>query len=205
MNILKFQEIHNAIRVSEGDEIRTAYNVVSVITGTPADEYRKMKWADFLKVQKDVTIPDMNIKTDEWVKEFDCQGEKFKVIQFATDWNGEQFISMTTLTKDEFSIIDNLHLILAVLCVKEVGEDISLTEYNRRAELFQNHLDVNIAYPIGFFFAAFLAKLSGTTRYSFHLWKKKRELKRLQRKAKRIGLQQNGGGMLRWIKFWLKE
>ena len=151
MNIKQYQGLYNAIKLGDNNEIRTAYNVMSVLTGKPISEYRRMKWVDFLKEQEGVTIPDISSFPDAWVTEFEVKGERFFVNQYLTDWNTEQFISMSSLTKEKEAIVDNLHLILATLCYKEKDEDVEMTEFNRRAELFRENLDVDVAYPIGFF------------------------------------------------------
>jgi hypothetical protein len=104
---------------------------------------------------------------------------------------------MSTLTKDRNQIVNNIHLILATLTK---GVD-SLTEHQRRSELFQNHLSIDIAYPTAFFFAQFLAKLSTTTQFSFHV-KKKQNLVKAIGKSKKMqnGSQRNGRGILQSIR-----
>jgi hypothetical protein len=200
MNIKQYQGLYHAIKLGDNNEIRTAYNVMSVLTGKPISEYKRMKWTDFLKEQEGVTIPDISSFPDAWVTEFEVQGEKFFVNQYLTDWNTEQFISMSSLTKEKEAIVDNLHLILATLCYKEKDEDISMTEFNRRAELFREHLDVDTAYPIGFFFALLLLSLSQHIQSSST---KKRKPKKKNKKS--IGLVQSGRGMLQSISYLLKK
>jgi hypothetical protein len=200
MNIKTYQELYNAIKLGDNNEIRTAYNVLSVLTGKPISEYKRMKWTDFLKEQEGVTIPDISSFPDAWVTEFEVQGERFFVNQYLTDWNTEQFISMSSLTKEKEAIVDNLHLILATMCYKEKDEDVQMTEFNRRAELFRENLDVDTAYPIGFFFALLLVKLSqDTPSYST----KKRKPKK--KNKSRIGSLLNGVGMRRLINYLLKK
>jgi hypothetical protein len=200
MNIKTYQELYNAIKLGDNNEIRTAYNVLSVLTGKPISEYKRMKWTDFLKEQESVTIPDISTFPDAWVTEFEVKGEKFFVNQYLTDWNTEQFISMSSLTKEKEAIVDNLHLILATMCYKEKDEDVQMTEFNRRAELFQLNLDVDVAYPIGFFFALLLVKLSEGIQSS--LTKKR---KRRKKKPSRIGSLLSGLGMLQSISSLLKK
>ena len=200
MNIKTYQGLYNAIKLGDNNEIRTAYNVMSVLTGKPISEYKRMKWTDFLKEQEGVTIPDISSFPDAWVTEFEVQGERFFVNQYLTDWNTEQFISMSSLTKEKEAIVDNLHLILATLCYKEKDEDISMTEFNRRAELFREHLDVDTAYPIGFFFALLLLSLSQAIQSSST--KKKKPKKK---NKKWIGLVQSGRGMLQSISSLLRR
>jgi len=200
MNIKTYQELYNAIKIGDNNEIRTAYNVLSVLTGKPISEYKRMKWTDFLKEQESVTIPDISTFPDAWVTEFEVKGERFFVNQYLTDWNTEQFISMSSLTKEKEAIVDNLHLILATMCYKEKDEDVQMTEFNRRAELFQLNLDVDVAYPIGFFFALLLVKLSEVTQSSSI---KKR--KRRKKNKSRIGLVLNGVGMQRLTNYLRKK
>jgi hypothetical protein len=104
MNIKTYQELYNAIKLGDNNEIRTAYNVLSVLTGKPISEYKRMKWTDFLKEQESVTIPDISTFPDAWVTEFEVKGEKFFVNQYLTDWNTEQFISMSSLTKENLAV-----------------------------------------------------------------------------------------------------
>ena len=200
MNIAKYQALYNAIKLGGDNEIRTAYNVLSVLTGKPISEYRRMKWSDFVKEQEGMTIPDITSFPDAWVKAFNCHGERFYVNQYVTDWTTEQFISMSSLTKEKDSIVDNLHFILATLCYKEKDEDVSMTEFNRRAEMFREHLDVDVAYPIGFFFALLLVKLSELIP-SYSTKKKKSKKK----KKSWIGSLLNGLGMRRLTNYLLKK
>ena len=160
----------------------------------------KMKWLDFVKEQEALEIPDITSFPDAWVTEFECQGEKYFVNQYITDWNTEQFISMSSLTKEKEAIVDNLHLILATLCYKDKDEDVQMTEFNRRADLFREHLDVDTAYPIGFFFALLLVKLSETIP-SYSTKKKKRKKK----SKSRIGSLLSGLGMRRLINYLRKK
>ena len=200
MNIKQYQGIYNAIKLGGDDEIRTAYNVMSVLTGKSIGEYRKMKWLDFVKEQESLEIPDITSFPDAWVTSFEVKGEKYFVNQYITDWNTEQFISMSSLTKEKEAIVDNLHLILATLCYKDKDEDVQMTEFNRRTELFREHLDVDTAYPIGFFFALLLVKLSE------HIQSSSTRKRKPKKKSKsRIGSLLSGLGMRRLINYLRKK
>ena len=201
ITILQFQQITNAIKFTD-NEIAQSYNILSIITGVDIEVYKAMKFIDFQKEckkidwMKDAKLP------DQWVTEFECQGEKFTIVQHATSWTTEQFISMSNLTKDKNEIVNNLHLILAVMTK---GGD-SLTEYERRSNLFQNNLSIEIAYPVGVFFAALLTQLSESTQYSLH---QKKQLRKLIPKtnllAKINGFLKSGVGMLRLTKSLQKK
>jgi len=198
MKIKIYQKLYHAIKLGDNDDIRTRYYIINALTNKPIHELKKMKWIDFQKLEKETKVPDMPTLPDAFVKEFECQGEKFYVNQYITDWNTEQMISMSTLTKGSEAIVDNIHSILATLCYKEKDEDISMTEFNRRAEMFREHLEVDVAYPIGFFFALLLAKLSEVTP-SYSTKKKK------PKKPKRIGSLLSGVGMQRLTSYLRKK
>ena len=193
LTILLYQQLTNAINNSGDSEVAVMYNILSTLEGKPVEHYKKMNWTEFKKLYASTEVPDLNLP-DTWVSDFEVNGEKFYVTQFATDWNVEQFINMTTLTKDKEQIINNLHLILTTLCYKEKGEIIDKTEFNRRAELFLEHCDARVAYPIGFFFALLLAKLSQTTQYSSIMKKRIKFMKALKKanEKKKLMIQETG-------------
>lgn len=178
ITILKFQEIQAAIAMNPDNEFEQWYNILSLVDGQDKDYYKfKLKFGEFKKKIEEYLWIMSEKMPDEWVKDFTVEGERFFVQQHATEWNGEQLISMINLTKDKDQIINNTHLILATLCLKEPREVVDLHEFERRAKMFQEKLCILTAYPISFFFALFLAKLSTDTRYSWALekWMKNKQ------------------------------
>lgn len=192
ISILKFQEIQAAIEMNPDNEVAQWYNILSLVTDHPKERYQRLKFGAFKKVVKQFEWIVSEQMPDELVKEFMVKGEKFTVVQHATDWTTEQFISMSNLTKDREQIINNLHLILATLCVKSMDEIVELPEFERRAKMFQDNLCILTAYPIGFFFATFLAKLSTTTQFSSHLTQMENAMRMNQAQANSI---YNGDGI----------
>ena len=201
ITIKKYQDLYNAVKLGGGDEIRESYYVTSALLGGSVQHYKKMSWLEYTKIHETLVIPNISSFPDAWVKSFECQGETFYVQQYVTDWNTEQFISMSSLTKEKEAIVDNLHLILATLCYKEKDEDVNMTEFNRRAEMFREHLNVEIAYPIGFFFALLFLQLSNHTQSSST--KKKKSNKKKQKSW--IGFILNGLGMRQLINYLRKK
>jgi hypothetical protein len=188
MKILKYQELISAIRNSEGDELRTAYNVAAVLTNKDAEYYRQMSWIDFIAINKTLSIPEIGDINGKPAKQFTIEDETFFVDQLPTEWNGETFISMSTLTKENDAIVNNLHQILATCCYKVKGEDIPLAEFERRAILFQENLEVEVGYPIGFFFALLLVGLQQVIHHSSKGIKvNKRKLKKLLKALNQTG------------------
>jgi len=180
LTIEKYQAIITAISMTE-NEVRQSMNILSIINDKPYEFYRDMKFKDFQKECKQLEWMSDAPLPDQWVKSFKCCDEVFEIVQHPTEWTAEQFISMSTLTREP---INNLHSIMAVLTK---GSE-SMNEYNRRSELFKKNLTLDVAYPTAFFFAMFLAKLSQTIPYSLHVNKKMKQ-------AKAIGLVNNGVGI----------
>ena len=181
ISILKFQQLVNCL--NDDNDFTIWKNRISILEDMYIKVIEKMKVTDFKKiVAKYKWINEEQMPTD-WVKEFTINDEKFIVQLESSTWNVEQFISLSTLTKNKDEIVNNIHNILAVLC--KSNEDNSITEYNRKAELFLNNLPITTAYPIALFYAASLTYLFTNTRYSF-------KVKKLMRKRLELAKQING-------------
>lgn len=175
ITIFQYQQIQAAILLNRDNEIAQWYSILPLFTDKTVEDYKKMKYLDFQKVVQDYRFLLDGQLPEEWVKSFTVKGETFYVTQFVTDWSTEQFISMGNLTRERDEIINNIHTIIAILTYKKKDEVLTLTELERRGKLFQDHLPIVTAYPIGFFFAVLLSKLSINTQ--FYLRAKKGQLK----------------------------
>lgn len=76
--------------------------------------------------------------------------------KFIVNWRLEtrtagQFIDLTSLTKDPELINQNLHQILAILCLPK-GEAYTAETFEDRSNLFRDNLTMNIALPMSVFF-----------------------------------------------------
>jgi len=87
-------------------------------------------------------------------KEFTINGVEYVVGWELQKKTAGQFIDLSELTKDPDLINDNLHKILAVICLpKGAKYDGNITE---RANIFREHLTMDIVYPISGFFLTIL-------------------------------------------------
>jgi hypothetical protein len=100
-------------------------------------------------------------------------------MQTPNKWNVGQYVSMSNLTKDQSTILDNVHIILAVMCVGKDKMDVE-----DRSEHFQNNLSISIAYPIALFFCAVMLKLPDNL------------MDYLKGKESQVGLASSGVGMM---------
>ena len=181
ISILKFQQLVNCL--NDDNEFTIWKNRISILEDMDIKLIEKMKVTDFKKIVAKYKWLNEELMPTDWVKEFTINNEKFIVQLESSTWNVEQFISLSTLTKDKSEIVNNIHNILAVLC--KSNEDNSITEYNRKAELFLNELSITTAYPIALFYPASLTYLFSNTRYSF-------KVKKLMRKRLELAKQING-------------
>lgn len=62
-----------------------------------------------------------------------------------------QYIDLMSFTKKPDEIVDNIHNILAVLCIEE-GENYHGEKHKEVAESFYNHLTMDVVYPLCLFF-----------------------------------------------------
>jgi len=188
ISILKFQQLVNCL--NDDNEFTVWKNRISILEDMDIKLIEKMKVTDFKKIVAKYKWLNEELMPTDWVKEFTINNEKFIVQLESSTWNVEQFISLSTLTKDKSEIVNNIHNILAVLC--KSNEDNSITEYNRKAELFLNELSITTAYPIALFYPASLTYLFSNTRYSFKV--KKLMRKRLELAKQINGYKPNGDG-----------
>ena len=188
ISILKFQQLVNCL--NDDNEFTVWKNRISILEDMDIKLIEKMKVTDFKKIVAKYKWLNEELMPTDWVKEFTINNEKFTVQLESSTWNVEQFISLSTLTKDKSEIVNNIHNILAVLC--KSNEYNSITEYNRKAELFLNELPITTAYPIALFYAASLTYLFSNTRYSFKV--KKLMRKRLELAKQINGYKPNGDG-----------
>jgi len=152
VTIFQFQQLHSAIKHYEDNPYEIGMEMLRIFEGVEREESSKMKVKEFEKrIAKYSFLNDFQV-SDEWVKSFELNGKTYKVEQFIHNWNVSQFISMSTLTKDNDEIIPNIHLIIATMCEDE-------RDLKERAEEFQMSLPIALAYPIGVFFCAVLLKL----------------------------------------------
>jgi len=177
VTIFQFQQIHSARVHHEDNPFEVGCELINIFEGVPTSETKKLKVKEFEKRIEKYSFLNEFTPPDKWVKEFKLNGKNYKVEQFIHNWNVEQWISMTTLCKNEIEIIDNIHLIVATLCEDE-------RHIIERSNEFQKDLPIVTAYPIALFFCAVLAMLP------------KHILNYLEKIQSKTGLVQSGVGMM---------
>ena len=153
VTIGQFQQLAIVQKIHDGNPFMIGANVIEIFEGVPVAEVKKWDVKTFQKAMKKYDFLSNDIPSDDWVKEFEFQGVKYKPVQEIHKWNVGQYVSISNLTRQEDEIIKNLHIIIAVMCSDDEND------VQSRAELFQKHLSVEVAYPLALFFCAVILKL----------------------------------------------
>ncbi len=123
----------------------------------------------------------------EMITTFAIDGYDYEVVWQMQKRTAGQFIDLSELTKDSELINDNLHKILAVICLPKGAKydgDIA-----NRAEVFKKALTMDLVFPLaGFFLTILNASLPTIQDYlSQDITAKKKELMEMIKESMNIG------------------
>lgn len=163
ITIEQYQKLSNCILLQteniEGSEVVNAYelgmDILEIFEGVPRTESSAWQVKDFddrLAKYKFLNEP---IQSDEWVKELKVQNKTYKVKQTPDKWNVGQYVSMANLTKRQEDIVDNCHLIVAVM----LNDTTDTSELMAFAEVVRKEVTIDKAYPLAVFFTAVMLML----------------------------------------------
>lgn len=167
VTILQFQRFHSAVihhgfSFDDGSLLlaniyEIGMEILNIFEDVPIAESKLWKVKYFDKRLEKYAFLLNSLPSDEWVKEFEFNGNIYKVKQTPDQWNTAQFVSMANLTKDRDKIMDVVHIIVAVMCTDDDSHVI------QRSREFQDGLSIAIAYPLALFFCAVMLKLPPST------------------------------------------
>ena len=181
----QYQEIV-AILGTDLPEFNKELELVCYLFNLPKDEVLNMSIDTF----KDYSAKLEFLKTPHegnMLKEFNINDITFQVGWELQKRTAGQFIDLSELTKEQDMINDNLHKILAVICIPKGSKyDGDITD---RAELFKKHLTMDKVFPIsGFFLAVLKSSLPVIQDYLMRdVEKKKKELLEMIKASMSIG------------------
>lgn len=124
--------------------------LVCYMLDLPKEEVLKMPIPKFKQYAKQLDFMTESLKGD-MKRTFECGGKSFDVCWQVEKRTAGQFIDLTELTKDGSRINDNLHLIMAVICVPK-GETYNGDSVMDRGQFFKDNLTMDIVFPIADFF-----------------------------------------------------
>lgn len=181
----QYQEIV-AISGTDLPEFNKELELVCYLFNLPKDELLNMSIDTF----KDYSAKLEFLKTPHegnMLKEFNINDTTFQVGWELQKRTAGQFIDLSELTKEQDMINDNLHKILAVICIPKGSKyDGDITD---RAELFKKHLTMDKVFPIsGFFLTVLKSSLPVIQDYlTRDVEKKKKELLQMIKDSMGIG------------------
>jgi len=148
----------------ETDPLNRNIKLLAELTNKTFDEIESMPIEDLTKSLKAFSEienqnPNARVKMD-----FKVKGRRFKCIWQTQKLKAAQYIDATSFCKDEANIINNIHNILAAICVEKnwYGKVKKYDGANHKevADLFLNHMKIEQAYPIMLFFCKFYKELA---------------------------------------------
>ena len=123
---------------------------------------------------------------------FRCNGNVYKAAILTEDMTGGQFIDFTSICKDEKpeNTIYHMHDLLGAMCIKREWSitppflKYEYTGYEKTADVFHDHLTMDIAYPFYIFFCNVLMNLQ-QPMLDYSLSQAKREMKKAKKMLKK--------------------
>ena len=148
----------------ETDPLNRNIKLLAELTNKTFDEVESMP-IDKLKLALKSFSEIENLNPNARVKmDFKVNGRRFKCIWQTQKLTAAQYIDTTSFCKDEASIINNIHNILAAICVEKTwyGKVKKYDGVNHKevADLFLNHMKIEVAYPIMLFFCRYYKELA---------------------------------------------
>ena len=176
ITLKQFQQIYTAVKTNE-DEIDKLVNVCAILHGGKAEDYLNKTPLELSKYKVDIEMPEG--KAPVTIK---VSGHSFMVNHLPSTLTMAEFIDLTEYTKNEESIVQNMHHIIAIFCKPEKRWfKKTITEREQIANVLQNHLDIKVAYPTAVFFSSLYKSL--LNRIRSYLMKKQLPLLKEQHKV----------------------
>lgn len=154
MTIEQFQKIFELS--PDMDSLDYKIKAISVITGKDIDEVEDLSIEDFKALAETIKPPDVSNLSDKLIYITKVKGIKFRaVMNIKAECSTAEFIEVSAFTKDEKTIIKNLHKLLAVFYrpqSKWFGLKKVTMKRSEVAELFLKNMDIAVAYPLAVFF-----------------------------------------------------
>jgi len=183
MKIGQFQKIFEL--KDDKDSLDYKIKAVSILTGKSQEEIEDLPIDDFKALANSiVSLDKISDKLHFTTKVY---GIKFEAMLTAKQATTAEAIELSSFTKDEQTIIKNLHKLMAIF-YKPKSKWFGLKKVNMSrsecAELFKEHMDIEIAYPLAVFFLKSLENFSPIIQG--YLEKKMKEIQREMKKKIKV-------------------
>lgn len=183
VTIKKYYELHTISRMIK-DPVDLNIRMLACYRGVDNKTIEKLTVKELASALQEIAflkeLPE-NLKLSTT---FRCNGNVYKAIILTEGMTGGQFIDFTSICKDEKpeNTIYHMHELLACMCIKrEWFLKYEYQGWEKTADVFHDHLTMDIAYPFYVFFCNVLTNLQQPMLdYSLG------QAKRAMRKAKKI-------------------
>lgn len=163
ITIEQFQKLSNCIilnseKIEDSQIVNTfklGQDILNIFEGVEHTDSGQWMVDEFNKRLERYVFLNEPIQSDEWVKLVKVGGKDYKVKQTPDKWNVGQFVSMASLTKRHEDIIDNCHLIIAVMLL----DNVETSELMDFADKVRKEVTIDIAYPLAVFFTGVMLML----------------------------------------------
>jgi hypothetical protein len=147
----------------ETDAINKSIKMLAIVSNKTFDEIESMPIEDLTRSLKEFSeIEKLTSNTKVKIK-FRVKWKRFECIWQTQKLGANQYIDATSFCKDEKDIVNNIHNILASICVERTwyGKRLKYNpeKHKEVADLFYNHMKITQAYPIMLFFCKYLEEL----------------------------------------------
>ena len=185
ITIEQYQEVVS-IAGTDLPEFNKEMEVVRYLFNIDKDELLNMPIERFKHYSKQIEFLG-DVYEGEMQTEFELNGKTYSVHWEMQKRSAGQFIDLTELTKDKDMIVDNMHKLMAVICVPK-GEKYD-GNIKERSEEFRKHLTMDVTFPIsGFFLTVLKASLPVIQDYlTRNIEAKKKELLQMIKDSMSIG------------------
>lgn len=148
----------------EMNDIEKMAMTVSVMCDVPLIEINTMPLNKVREMMGKMAFLKEQPKND-FINDFTINGVKYFVNPDISQITAEQFQAFEYFTKDKTLITQNLHNLMAIICLKE-GEKYLMSNAPERAKLFYDHMTFDVVAPVSTFFFQLLTQSLSSIRSS---------------------------------------
>ena len=147
----------------ETDTLNKSIKMLAIVSNKTFDEIESMPIDELTNALKQFNEIETLTSSTKVQMKFKVKGKRFECIWKTQKMGANQYIDATSFCKDEKAIVNNLHNILASICVERTwyGKKLKYNpeKHKEIADLFYNHLKITQAYPILLFFCKYFEEL----------------------------------------------
>ena len=147
----------------ETDVLDKSIKMLAIVSNKTFDEIESMPINELTKALEQFNEIEKLTSNTKVQMKFKVKGRRFECIWQTQKLGANQYIDATSFCKDEKEIVNNLHNILASICVERTwyGKKLKYNPENHKeiADLFYKHMKITQAYPILLFFCKYFEEL----------------------------------------------